>query len=180
MKNTIRFPRAIEIAVPRTKAKFILAAVVAIVPLAAAPSARAQIIPASLTRAASPDSKIPNRVALLPPLRSEPRKPVCDAHQRLFITLSAGVYAASALDMQESESRLPHFREYDPLARPFVGLPAPAYYAAGALFATGVNWLGWKMARSPRWHKIWWVPQVATMAGNMAGYGYTRAHPSPR
>jgi hypothetical protein len=42
------------------------------------------------------------------------------------------------------------------LAKPLAGLPTPAYCAAGALFATGVNWLGWKMARSPRWHKIWW------------------------
>ena len=39
--------------------------------------------------------------------------------------------------------------------------------------------LGWKMARSERCHKIWWVPQVATMAGNLAGYGDTRAHPAP-
>ena len=95
---------------------------------------------------------------------------------RSYFVLSAGVYAAAGLDMQQSESMMPHFDERDPLARPFLRLPAPAYYASAALFATGVNWLGWKMARSERWHKIWWLPQVASMAGNMAGYGYTRSH----
>ena len=142
----------------------------------AAPAARAQIVPFSLTHEALPDSKIPARPALLPLPRFEPRKPVKDEHKRLFWMMSAGVYTAAAFDMQQTESLRPHFREYDPLAKPIVGLPTPAYYAAGALFATGVNWLGWKMARSPRWHKIWWVPQVTSMAGNVAGYSYTRAH----
>lgn len=64
----------------------------------------------------------------------------------------------------------------DPLAKPLVGLPRAAYYAAGAQFATDVNWLGWKMARSPRWHKMWWAPQVTSIAGNVAGFCYTRAH----
>ena len=111
---------------------------------AAVPAARAQIIPVSLTHEALPDSKIPTRASLTPLRRFEPRKPVKDEHKRLFWMMSAGVYTAAAFDMQETESLRPHFREYDPLARPLVGLPAPAYYAAGALFATGVNWLGWK------------------------------------
>ncbi len=143
---------------------------------AAPPAAHAQIVPVSLTHEALPDSKIPARPALLPFPRFEPRKPVKDEHKRLFWMMSAGVYAAAGLDMQETASFRPHFHEVDPLARPLVGLPAPAYYASGALFATGINWLGWKMARSPRWHKIWWIPQVTSMAGNLAGYSYTRAH----
>jgi hypothetical protein len=93
--------------------------------------------------------------------------------------LTAGVYTAAGLDMQRSESMLPNFDERDPFARPFLRLPAPAYYASAALFATGINFLGWRMARPERWHKIWLVPQVCSMAGNLAGYGYTRAHPSP-
>ncbi|MGA7914936.1 MAG: hypothetical protein WCA00_06850 [Candidatus Acidiferrales bacterium] len=103
-----------------------------------------------------------------------------DEHKRLFFVLSAGVYTAAGLDMEQTGASLPHFREYDPLARPLVGLPTSAYYVAGALFATGVNWLGWKMARSPRWHKIWWVPQATSIAGNLAGYSYTRAHELPK
>jgi hypothetical protein len=90
--------------------------------------------------------------------------------------MSPRVYAAAGLDLEETASLRHHFHEYDPLAKPSVGLPAPACYAAGALFATGVNCLGWKMARSPRCDKIWWVPQVTSIAGNLAGYSYTRAH----
>jgi hypothetical protein len=141
-----------------------------------APAAHAQIVPVGLTHEALPDSRIPARPALLPTPRFEPRKPVKDEHKRLFWMMSAGVYAAAGFDVAETSSLRPHFHEVDPLARPLVGLPAPAYYASGALLATGINWLGWKMARSPRWHKIWWVPQVTSMAGNLAGYSYTRTH----
>jgi hypothetical protein len=146
---------------------------------AAAPVAHAQIVPVSLAYEALPGSKIPTRPALQPFPRFEPRKPVKNEHKRLFWMMSAGVYTAAACDMQQTESLRPHFREYDPLARPLVGLPAPAYYVAGALFATGINWLGWKLARSPRWHRIWRVPQVTSIAGNLAGSSYTRAHETP-
>jgi hypothetical protein len=104
---------------------------------------------------------------------------VTTAPPKSFWVLTAGVYTAAGLDMQRSESMLPDFDERDPIVRPVLRLPAPAYYASAALFATGINFLGWKMARYERWHKVWWVPQVASMAGNLAGYGYTRAHPSP-
>ena len=143
------------------------------------PTARAQIVPVSLTRTTAADSRIPSGTPLAPLPRTEVRRALKIAPPKSFFALSAGVYAAAGLDMQQSESMLPHFDEKDPLARPFLRLPAPAYYAAAALFATGVNFLGWKMARSERWHKIWWLPQVTSMAGNLAGYGYTRAHPGP-
>lgn len=142
--------------------------------------AHAQIVPVSLTKTTVADSRIPSGTVLAPLPRNEPRRAIKTALPKSFFVLSAGVYTAAGLDMQLSESMLPHFEEKDPLARPFLRLPAPAYYASAALFATGVNFLGWKMARSERWHKIWWLPQVASMAGNLAGYSYTRAHPSPR
>lgn len=132
--------------------------------LAAAPVTRAQIVPVSLTHDALPDSKIPKRTTLL--LRSpriKPRRPVKGCAQAAVLFHERGVHAAAGLDMEETASLRPRFDEVDRLAKPFVGLP-PAYYAGGALFATGVSWLGWKMARSPRWHKIWWVPQVTSIA----------------
>jgi len=144
------------------------------------PAARAQIVPVSLTNTTAADSRIPSGTVMAPLPRSEPRSAVKTAVPKSFFVLSAGVYAAASLDMQQSESMLPHFDEKDPIARPFLRLPAPAYYASAALFATGMNFLGWKMARSERWHKIWWLPQVTSMAGNLAGYGYTRAHAIPR
>jgi hypothetical protein len=53
--------------------------------------------------------------------------------------------------------------------RPSRRLRAPAYCLSAALFASEVNFLAWKMARSERWHKIRWLPQVTSMAGNWAG-----------
>jgi hypothetical protein len=90
------------------------------------------------------------------------------------VILSAGVYAAVWLDMTETQASMPNFKEADPLARPFLLLLKPLYYASGTMLGTGVNWLGFKMQRSERWHKIWWVPQVLSIAANLSGYGYTR------
>jgi len=147
--------------------------------VAALPAARAQIVPVSLVHEATGDSKIPSGASLAPLPQRELRRAVKPALRKSFFLLTAGVYTAAGLDMQRSESLLSNFDERDPFERPFLRLPVPAYYASTALFATGSNFLGWKMARSERWHKICRVPQVCSMAGNLAGYGYTRAHPSP-
>ena len=133
------------------------------------PAARAQIVPVSLTKTSVADSRIPTGAVLTPLPRSEPRRAIKTALPRSFFVLSAGVYAAAGLDMQRSEAMLPDFDERDPIARPFLRLPTPAYYASAALFATGMNFLGWKMARSARWHKIWWVPQVGDDGGKHGG-----------
>jgi len=63
------------------------------------------------------------------------------------------------------------------LPKTFWVLTAGVYTAAGLDMQRSESMLP---ERSERWRKIWWVPQVATMAGNLAGYGYTRAHPAPR
>lgn len=104
-----------------------------------------------------------------------PSKPNSSAagERRRFILLSSLAYGAAFLDMHESASHRPNFQEYDPLAKPFVNLPAPAYYAIGATITTGVNWLSWKMAHSERWHRVWWLPQAISVFGNSFGYGYT-------
>jgi hypothetical protein len=147
--------------------------------VAALPAAHAQIAPVSLAREPAGDAKIPSG-NVLTPLPREVRRAVQPALPKSFWVLTAGVYTAAGLDMQRSESMLPNFGEREPMVRPLLRLPAPAYYASAALFATGVNFLGWKVARSERWHKICWLPQVTSMAGDLAGYGYTRAHPAPR
>jgi hypothetical protein len=106
-------------------------------------------------------------------------------HQMLadesFMALSAGVYAGAILDMYSTEkfkqwysfSNPPtklsaHFSDPDPLARPFVDLSAPAYYASGLIFATGLNLVAWKLKHSPRFHKVWWVPQTISVSVNVA------------
>jgi hypothetical protein len=125
-------------------------------------------------------SEIRDPKIIIPPIKNEPRwkfrKPLEDRSRRRFILLSVGVYAAAAMDMQESVSLMPRFHEDDPFTKPFARLPVPACYATGFAFSTGLNWLAWKLARSEKWHKVWWIPQVCSIAGNMAGYGYTKTH----
>jgi hypothetical protein len=99
---------------------------------------------------------------------------------RQFLALSAMTYAAAGLDMQTTYTRVQidrtcplcyshPFREYDPFAKPFIHLPSPAYYAAGFAVATGVNFLGWKMSRSKRWRRVWFIPQSLSIGGNCWG-----------
>jgi hypothetical protein len=122
--------------------------------------------------------RIPTPV--IQPIKPEPRwpvrKPFNDRSARRFFILSASVYAAATFDMRESLSLRPRFHEDDPLAKPLAHLPAPAYYASGFALATAMNWLGWKMAHSERWHSVWWLPQLCSITGNVTGYGYTRRH----
>ena len=97
-----------------------------------------------------------------------------------WLSLSAATYTAAALDMhatadaEEWFKKHPHYyrgpTETDPLARPLVRLPRPAYYACGFALATGVNWLGYRMSRSRRWRKVWWLPQSISISAN--GWGY--------
>jgi hypothetical protein len=100
---------------------------------------------------------------------------------RSFVALSAGVYAGTILDMYSTEKTKQwysfsdpptklsaHFSDSDPLARPFVNLSAPAYYASGLVFATGLNLVAWKLKHSSRFHKVWWVPQTITVSVNVS------------
>jgi hypothetical protein len=106
-----------------------------------------------------------------PPIYSAPRR----KSPHLFV-LGTAVYTAALLDMAETSSRLPNFHEYDPLARPLLKLPAPLYYTAGMSWATGINLVGWKMARAPRMRRFWWTAQAAAIMGHLTGFGYTRTH----
>jgi hypothetical protein len=104
------------------------------------------------------------------------RTAAADFDRRKFWLASTTVYAFAFLDMHQTMSLRPHINEHDPLARPFVKLPEPAYYASGIALATGVNWLGWKLGHGRRLHRVWWLPQALTVAGNSFGYSYTLAH----
>jgi hypothetical protein len=104
---------------------------------------------------------------------------------KLWVASSLAVYTAAALDMHATEETVQrvnalHKRyswfpedyafESNPLARPLLKLPAPAYYACGVALATGVNWVSLRMSRSKRFRKVWWLPQAISVAGNTHGY----------
>ncbi len=97
-----------------------------------------------------------------------------------WLSLSAATYTAAALDMHATANALELAKKYpafylgypegDPIVRPFVKLPRPAYYACGVALATGVNWLGYRMSRSRKWRKVWWLPQSISSSTNSYGY----------
>jgi|HubBroStandDraft_6_1064221.scaffolds.fasta_scaffold118649_1 hypothetical protein len=105
----------------------------------------------------------------------ELERPSLRANRKKFIAMSLAVYGLAFLDMHETMSLEPGLVEHDPLARPFTKLPQPAFYLTGAAMSTGVNFVAWKLGRSPKWHKMWWVPQAACAYGNIYGYGTTKA-----
>jgi hypothetical protein len=150
--------------------------------LSAAVPARAQDTLVAIKAGLSTDVHVPTvPIHPLETRRPRPiRRPVEDRSPRRFLLVSIGVYAAAFMDMGESVSLRPRFQERNPLAKPFATLPAPAYYIAGTAFATGINLVGLKMARSERWHRVWWLPQVGSISGNLFGFGYTKMHEHPR
>lgn len=104
---------------------------------------------------------------------------------KLWVASSLAVYTAAALDMHATEEtaqlakafhrRYPWWPadysfEANPLARPLLKLPAPAYYACGVVLATGVNYVGLRMSRSRRFRRVWWLPQALSATGNTRGY----------
>jgi len=142
-----------------------------------APEARPQSSPRA------PDSTLPSSTSApqvhplnANPLAPAPKSPV-HFRKTQFVILSAAVYGAALADMHESQGlhASQGWYETDPLAKPFDGLPAPAYYASGLAAATGLNWVCWKMAHSRRWHRLAPIPQLLAISGNAWGYESTRA-----
>jgi len=118
-----------------------------------------------------------------PPVK---KKTALKVPTRMWLSLSAATYTAAALDMHATADALewfnkhPHYytgpTETDPLARPFVRLPRPAYYTCGFALATGVNWLGYRMSHSHKLRRVWWLPQSISIGAN--GWGYKTRRPN--
>lgn len=59
----------------------------------------------------------------------------------------------------------PGAKEFDPLARPVMEHKGLAVSLA-VVETAGCYWLGQRMRRSERFHRIWWVPQTAGILGH--------------
>jgi len=105
----------------------------------------------------------------IPTVRIEPLPTISRSPKTTLVILSSCVYVAAWIDMHRTYPRRRVITERDPFVRPLLKLPAPAYYATGLALATGINYLGWKMAHSRRFRKIWFIPQAFTIAGNTWG-----------
>ena len=64
--------------------------------------------------------------------------------------------------------------ERDPLARPFVSLPRPAYLAAAFGYGATINLTGYYLRKHGR--RWWWVPQAVAIGGHSFGVSYTLTH----
>ena len=93
------------------------------------------------------------------------------ADWKAFIPLSAAVYTMGLLDQTATVGhRYWRINEEDPLIKPLTQVPAPVFVAGGGALETGVNWLAWRMGRSRRWHRVWWLPQICAVGANAYGY----------
>jgi hypothetical protein len=100
--------------------------------------------------------------------------------KKSWLIMTVFTYTAVSLDMHATANAVERKRKYpsyyrgfpesNPLARSFVTLPRPAYYALGFALATGINWLGYRMSKSPRLQKVWWLPQSISITANSLGY----------
>jgi len=98
------------------------------------------------------------------------------SHDGTWLALSVATYTMALGDAaQTSYYKGPHALEVNPIARPFVNLPAPAYFALAGIATTGTNYLAYRMKHSRhRWERrIWWLPQTMQIAGNAYGISAT-------
>ena len=129
-------------------------------------------LPLPVARLDSPSLSLLSTPDMNPRPIHAPRMLAMHVSKPAFVFLSAGVYGAAFADMHQTlhNRRYSWWYETDPLAKPLIKLPAPAYYAVGLAMATGVNWLGWEMAHSHRWHKLSPIPQALAISGNLFGF----------
>ena len=135
-------------------------------------------LPALGCGTAANSQEAPRGINTSPRIEHPPRTSRVDATRSIprawkLLTLASG--AAATLDMATTTAGIRDYgnHETDPLARPIVDLPTPAYFAVGYTEAAAIDWLGLRMYRSHRWHKVWWLPQTLQIAGNLWGASST-------
>jgi hypothetical protein len=102
----------------------------------------------------------------------EKPEPIFEKHRPIaWLTLTAIGQAAALADATNTlrlRHQVPGWVEYDPLARPFVRLPAPAYLTVAVAFTGIISVASLKMHNSSnKWERrFWWVPQAIQIGLN--------------
>lgn len=109
---------------------------------------------------------------------------LCQTLQDRPVQFLAGVHGTMAsVDFATTvyyKQKYPAFREFDPVARPFVS-SKPAAAAFVAVYVLGTAWLAHELRSSHNrvLHKLWWIPQVAGIAVNAYGLAATTSRMRP-
>jgi hypothetical protein len=122
---------------------------------------------------------------LLPPPSFQPnelapaRRRMSAAQRRVWLVLGAADHGAAFFDARTTRVAMRHYRELDPLLRPFAH--SAALYPVMQIAPFGVDWLASRMATSRhRWaRKLWWLPQSAATAGHLWAGTHNMGLPSP-
>lgn len=109
----------------------------------------------------------------------EKPEPIFEKHRPIaWLTLTA-IGQAAALADATNTLRLRHqdpgWVENDPLARPFVRLPAPAYLTVAVAFTGIISVASLRMHNSSNgWERhLWWVPQAIQIGLNAEAAAHT-------
>ena len=85
--------------------------------------------------------------------------------QRVWLVLGLAQHGAAFFDARTTREAMNHYRELDPLLRPFAH--SAALYPVMQIAPAGLDWLALRLAgsRHPWLRRLWWLPQTAAAAG---------------
>ncbi len=95
-----------------------------------------------------------------------PRPPrMSRSQRRAWFLLGLAQHGAAFFDARTTRDAMSHYRELDPLLRPFAH--SAAIYPAMQIAPVGLDWLAMRLATGRhRWlRRLWWVPQAAATTG---------------
>ena len=113
------------------------------------------------------------------PQQPLPRPRMSPVQRREWLLLGVAQHGAAFFDARTTRDALTHYRELDPVLRPFAH--SAALYPAMQIAPLGLDWLARRLATS-RHHwlrRLWWVPQAAATAGFLWSGVHTLRLPAP-
>lgn len=160
---------------PMARRPILALATLVFIACAAVPRTRAQVLEKAapeLRATLFASQPFPERSLPKPDFHAEwiPERParrprMSRAQHRAWFLLDAGMHGAAFFDARTTRDVMSHYRELDPLLRPFAH--SAALYPAMQIGPLGLDWLATRLATSRhRWlRRLWWVPQAAATAG---------------